>query len=221
MTVSEDFTSAIQIYKNLLEEGFPQKAILKLVGDRYRLSSVERTMLYRGVSTDNNSSFRKAKLALVKNIKNNSLHIDTYNVLITIGSYLNGSLVFIGSDNFLRDAAEIHGKAFRNEFFYRAIVMIFDYLKIHKVSETHFYLDSPVSNSGKLSSKINECIIINKISGSAQTVNSPDFVLKEIREGIISTSDSNIIDNCNVPVFDLARRVLTFKFKPSLLRICS
>jgi len=219
MTISKDFNSAIKIYKSLLEKGFPQKAILKLVGDRYRLSSTERTMLFRGVCIGEYVKHRKSKLALVKDLKNNAIHIDGYNVLITIGSYLNGSQLFIGNDNFLRDAAEIHGKAFRKALFNRSLLLIFEYLKKQKVSEIHFYLDKPVSNSGQLASKINEYMKLNNIPGSAQTVNSPYYILKETKKGIIATSDSSIVDNSNVSVLDLARKVLSFNFKPQFLVI--
>jgi len=219
MIVSENFVFAIKNYKYLLEEGFPQRAIIKLVGDRFKLSSVERTILYRGICTDKNASHRKSKLAFTKDIQNKSIHIDGYNVLITIGSYLNGSLVFIGNDNFLRDASEVHGKVFRTELLQRAIVLTFDYLKKNKVSGLHFYLDKPVSNSGKLSAKLNKTIQEYNLSGSSKTQASPDYALKQIKQGIIATSDSNIIDKCMVPVLDLARKILTHNFKPKYLNL--
>ena len=219
MIITEDFAAAIKIYKFLLEKRFPQRAILKLVGDRFKLNSTERTILYRGVCTDKNARHRKSKLAFTKDIQNKRIHIDGYNVLITIGSYLNGSLVFIGNDNFLRDASEVHGKVFRTELLQRAIALTFDYLKKNKVSGLHFYLDKPVSNSGRLSAKLNNYIQDHKFSGSAKTVNSPDFVLKKVNKDIIATSDSSIIDNCKVTVIDLARKILTHNFKPKYLNL--
>jgi hypothetical protein len=219
MKSNPEFISAINIYKQLLEKGFPQKAILKLVGDRYRLGTIERTMLYRGICTDKDALLRKSKLTFIKEIKNKTIHIDGYNIFITIGSYLNGSPVFIGNDNFLRDASEIHGKIFKTELITRAIELTFIYLKRYKVSGLKFYLDQPVSNSGKLSVMLNKNIKRFKFAGISKTLPSPDFALKQIKQGIIATSDSSIIENCNVPVFDLARRVLYYNFKPDFYRL--
>lgn len=219
MHINPDFSKAIKYYNILLEEGFPQKAILKLVGDRYRLSSVERTLLYRGVCAKKDSIHRRSKIALVKDVKNKTIHIDGYNIFITIGSYLNGNLVFLGYDNFLRDSAEVHGKKIRKELLNRSIFLVFDYLKKIKANKVQIYLDNPVSNSGDLAMKLNEDLESSCLQGYAETVNSPDFLLKEINKGIIATSDSTIIDKCQVPVLDLARKVLSYHFKPSFFKL--
>ena len=101
----QEFKYAIRDYLYLLEKNYPQKGIIKLIGDRYALSGTERTMLYRGIATRENCLARKQKLALVKELKKASLYIDGYNVMITIGSYLNGNTVYISNDHILRDAS--------------------------------------------------------------------------------------------------------------------
>ena len=215
MGLSENFNIAIKDYKYFLERKYPQKSILKLVGDKYLLTGKERAMLFRGITT--NEKIKKRKNILVKNnksIKGKSLHIDAYNVLITIGSYLNGSLVFIGNDDFLRDASELHGKIFRDKLVTRAVNLTLEYLKMQRVKSADFYLDEPVSKSGELCSEIRKCLYKNNISGDAQTCNSPDYILKNIDNGIVCSSDSTIIDNSNVGVFDLARKVILFHFNP-------
>ncbi|MCK4287805.1 MAG: DUF434 domain-containing protein, partial [Bacteroidales bacterium] len=129
MNFSKDFQTAVNDYLLLLDKKYPQKAILKLIGDRYALNGTERSMLYRGITTSKNAEKRAKKLISEKNIINQPIHIDGYNVLITIGSYLNGNLVFIGNDRYLRDASEIHGKIFRTELFERAVILILVYLE--------------------------------------------------------------------------------------------
>ena len=42
------FADAAADYLFLLEHRYPQAAVLKLTGDRYKLSSLERSVLYRG-----------------------------------------------------------------------------------------------------------------------------------------------------------------------------
>ena len=219
MTLSENFLNSINDYQYFLDKSYPQKAIIKIICDRYSLSSVERTILFRGIASQEIAKSRQKKITSIENSKNNILHVDAYNILITISSYLFGSVVFVSNDNFLRDAAEIHGKNFRDKFFNRSIELVIDFLKYINPKETIFYLDSPVSYSGELSNYLNESLVKNNISGLAQTVHSPDYHLKNIREGIVATSDSVIIDKSNVKIFDLARSTLVFHFNPTFLNL--
>ena len=217
MLVADNFKHAINDYIYLLERKYPQKAILKLIGDKYLLSGIERTILFRGIATQNKIVSRCTKLATENELYHQTLHVDCYNTLITIGSYLNGSIVFVGNDNFLRDASEIHGKIFRTELFKKSLLLIFNYLKKINVYEVLFYLDKPVSYSGKLCQEINDWLKKENIKGNAQTCGSPDFILKNIDYGFCSTSDSIIIDNSKMKIFDLSRKTIEFHFKPNFL----
>ncbi len=49
MKISENFIQAIRDYNDLLNKDYPEKGIKKFVGDRYSLSGMERSVLYRGV----------------------------------------------------------------------------------------------------------------------------------------------------------------------------
>jgi hypothetical protein len=217
MVISNEFNDAARDYLYLLEKGYPQKAIIKLIGDRYSLSGTERTLLYRGLTTAANRTYRASLLLDEAGIKQKSLYIDGYNVLITIGSYLNGSLVFIANDNFLRDASEIHGKVFRTELFDRGILLIIDYLKQADAGSAHFYLDRPVSKSGILAARVNQLLEEHSFPGGALTVRSPDYELKQLGSGIVCSSDSTIIDKTQRKLFDLARNTLSYHFSPGFL----
>ena len=105
--LSEYFIDAVSDYLYLLEKNYPQKLILKIVGDRYQLSGTERSMLYRGIQRTEDCENRKMKICagLTQNV---DLFIDGYNVIRTIGSYLLGLTVFISMDGYLRDASEMH-----------------------------------------------------------------------------------------------------------------
>jgi hypothetical protein len=212
---TENFRSAAADYLLLMEHHYPQKAILKLVSDRYALSAVERTMLYRGICNSTLASARLKKKRTRPLSSHTQVHIDTFNVLITIGSYLNGSKVFISLDGFLRDASEIHGKAFRNELLYRSIDLILDFLLHSKIKSVHFYLDRPVSHSGELAAKITSCTEECGLKGEATVHDSADYILKKTEKGIIATSDSAIIDHSILPVYDLALKTLEYHFKPA------
>ncbi|MCD4730306.1 MAG: DUF434 domain-containing protein, partial [Bacteroidales bacterium] len=89
MQFSSDFGKATADYFSFLQKEYPQKAILKLVGDRYKLSRVERSMLYRGIAVEKENISRKSKL--VKELPADSmLVIDGLNQILAIASYLNG-----------------------------------------------------------------------------------------------------------------------------------
>ncbi|MEA3478962.1 MAG: DUF434 domain-containing protein [Bacteroidota bacterium] len=219
MELSSQFNEAAVDYLYLLEKKYPQKAIIKLIGDRYTLPGKERTILYRGLTTNGNKKFRANRLLSETDLINQDIHIDAYNVLITIGSYLNGSLVFVANDNYLRDASEIHGKVFRTSLFDRGILMIIDFLNSLNVCSVHFYFDKPVSKSGIISSKVNKILSDQGIEGDSRTVDSPDYVLKHLENGVVCSSDSTIIDNTPGNLFDLARQTLIFHFKPDFLNL--
>jgi hypothetical protein len=206
------FSKAVEDYQFLLERQYPKKAILKIIGDRYLLTGIERTILFRGVSMKKKSVERKLKV--VKEILRQNIHIDGYNVLITIGSYLNGNMVFISKDGFLRDASEAHGKILRSDLIERSLDLMLDYLKQNKPTSVNLYFDAPVSNSKSFSDFVNQKIEEFEIDGKSEVVDSPDFVLKSKLEGICCTSDSEIIDSAQVKIFDLAKNTLVAKFKP-------
>jgi hypothetical protein len=212
-----EFLEAAKDYIYFLDRHYPQKALIKLIGDRYQLSGTERSMLFRGIWASEEASLRKQKLAEPHNLISQPISIDTYNMLITIASYLNGNVVFISNDHFLRDASEIHGKVFRNELLERALNLTFEYLNECKLSGIRFLIDSPVSHSGKLCAQINQMIAESNLQGSAETHQSPDYLLKNTLEGIIATSDSTIIDKTCLPVFDLPRHVLQHHFSPAFI----
>lgn len=213
-TVSDSFSEAASDYLYLLNRNYPQKALIKLIGDRYKLSGTERSMLYRGICTTLQASSRSKRLVEPQALKSQWVSIDAYNVLISIGSYLNGNMVFISSDHLLRDASEVHGKTLGNELMQRALYLTFSYLVHCKPSGLNFFIDSPVSHSGKLCAQINQIIAESSLQGSAETHPSPDYLLKNLHQGIIATSDSTIVDNSSLPVFDLARHVLEHHFEP-------
>jgi hypothetical protein len=95
---------AVENYRYLKNREFPDKASLKLVGDRYRLSRLERNCLFRGVVSVSESERRKTKLVRADELKGQALGIDWYNVVITVESYLKGMPVFLSDDGILRDA---------------------------------------------------------------------------------------------------------------------
>ncbi|MBN2481200.1 MAG: DUF434 domain-containing protein [Bacteroidales bacterium] len=213
----DSFIQACRDYFYLIDRNYPERGTLKLIGDRYRLSGDQRTVLYRGISSRERSG-RRSKL-LVNDIREKNLMIDGYNVLFSLLNYRLGRIMFIGTDNILRDAGALHGKI-RNEVLFRECVMLWiRYLRDHMPESIEVYLDAPVSHSEKHAQMIRDMMVQHQMKGNCHVVRSADWALKRFQAGIIATSDTVIIDNTGTPVFDLPRNILEGMFKTGFVNL--
>ncbi|MBN2174181.1 MAG: DUF434 domain-containing protein [Bacteroidales bacterium] len=218
MKTSINFQSAANDYLFLLDQGYPQKSILKLVGDRYKLSGGERSMLYRGISKKLENNGRKGKIHN-GSIAENKLFIDAFNQLITIASYLNGSMVFISTDGFLRDASEIHGKLFRKNLLKRSVELVIEFIKYSSPGSVEFVVDEQISKHQMIFDSIIDFNNSSEIKCSVELTDKADRYLIQRPVGLIATSDSQIIDKSELPVFDLAWNTLHYFYKPKIFKI--
>lgn len=207
-----DFLNACRVYAFLMDRHFPEKGALKLVGDRYRLSGDQRTVLYRGISSRQRSEIRKS--LLVSDITGRNLVIDGYNVLFTLLNYRLGRITFISTDSMLRDAGSLHGKLRDENTFGDCVQILVNYLIRHPPAAVEIYLDSPVSHSERHAQLIRDKLKAGGLTGDCQVIKSADWALKNSRQSVIATSDTAIIEKALVPVFDLSRHVLDSFYKP-------
>lgn len=216
--LSANFGKAREDYLYLLGRNYPQRSLLKIVGDRYQLPAVERSMLFRGVVTHDGVTRRGEKKAseLPRTV---TLFIDGYNVLRTVGSYLSGKPVFISMDGFLRDASEIHRGKLNKKILLQSKKLLFERLSEIQPAETVIFLDAPVSKSGDLAADLNLMFTKFGIEGKAKTLLAVDQELCRLKTGIIVTSDSAIIDATTQSVYDLAHDILFWKFDPELINL--
>jgi hypothetical protein len=211
---SEEFLDGLYDYYFLINRNYPEKGTLKLVGDRYRLNGDQRTILYRGITSEEKSNHRKKRLS--GHIKDKYLLIDGYNVLFTLLNYRLGRITFISNDSIVRDAGSLHGKLREEDLFLETLDLLFDFFTEFRPSFVHFYIDSPVSLSAFHSKIINEKITQNRLSGICEIVKSPDQYLKKNKKGILVTSDSVIIDKTSNDIVDLPHLVLKSRFRARL-----
>jgi len=202
----DSFTAACCDYYYLINRNFPERGSLKLVGDRYRLSGDQRTVLYRGISSRERSEYRNS--LLVNEIKNEFLVIDGYNVLFTLLNYRLGRNLFISTDNILRDAGSLHGKLRDEMTFSGCINLLLEYLAAGSNCRIDVYLDSPVSHSEKHAQLIRDRMQELDLQGGCTVIRSADWALKQVKQGTLSTSDTAIIEKAGMPVIDLPRLVL-------------
>ncbi len=208
--INDEFVRAARDFVYLMNQHYPRKTILKIVGDRYLLNTFQRILLSRGIFRDEDIQLRIHKT--ISKIDSQAICIDAYNVFFTISNYLLGRIVFVSNDRFLRDAGEVYGKLHKDPVFARAIDLTMNYLKKTGPSSVEFLLDKPISHSAELAGKLRALLEAELIPGDAQIDKNPDAVLIRQSSGIIATSDSDILDETELPIVDLAHLVLADSF---------
>ena len=204
--------SAVDDSAWLLSRRYAESATLKLVGDHYSLTSRQRMAVRRSTCSDESLRRRRAATLPMDQIGARPLGIDGYNLLITIESALAGGLILLGRDGCCRDLAGIHGTYRKVSETAPAVQRIVDELYRFNVSRVDWYLDRPVSNSGRLKMLMADILAAGNARPDPQTVwnielvESPDAVLIDYG-GVVATSDSVILDRCRAWV-NLAREMI-------------
>jgi len=212
--LTDAFKQAARDYSFLLDNGYPERPTLKLVGDRYRLTHPQRTVLFRGMTSTGNARSRQSKIT--REPKGKKLYVDGYNVLFTIMNYLLGKTVFISRDGFMRDSGGTYGGIEDETFFYKAVDLLFDFIKAIEVKPVIIYLDLPVSGSASHKNELERRMRRAEIEGEVVLAKPVDAQLKGKTDGIVATSDSGIIDAVDCRIFDLARRCLEKNYEPDI-----
>jgi hypothetical protein len=215
--LNDSFRNACKDYAYLINRDYPEPGTLKLIGDRYRLTRDQRTVLYRGISSVEKSALRKAKL--VKGTENKTLAIDGYNVLFSLLNYRLGRFTFISTDDVLRDAGSLHGKLKDEDMFIDCIGILAKHLSIMHPSQVDVFLDSPVSHSERHAQVIMEVFQQFNIKANCRVIRSADYGLKHLPFEVVATSDSVIIDNSKAGVIDLPRIILEKQYHANLVKI--
>ncbi len=135
-----------------------------------------------------------------------TVRIDGYNVLTTIEAALGGGVVLIGRDSCYRDMASMHGNFKRVAETPAAIRLIGSTLVNLGVTGAEWFLDQPVSNSGRLKLLLLECARDAGWNWTVELVPDPDRVLPTPGP-IVATADSGILDVCG-QWFNLAAEVV-------------
>jgi hypothetical protein len=207
-----NFSLACKDYFYLINRNYPERGTLKLIGDRYKLSGDQRTILYRGISSSADSASRRSRL--FKWTGGEELLIDGYNVLFTILNYRLGKIMFISTDSILRDAGSLHGRMKEDTLFLDCADILLKYLAGNGPESVKFFFDSPVSHSERHAFEISRKMDHYAVKGGCLVVRSADHELKKFKEGIIATSDTAIIDSSAIVVTDLPKLVLEKAFNP-------
>jgi hypothetical protein len=198
----------------LLDRGYKLEPIIELVGGHYQLTSRQRMALQRGTSTQIQYNKRQSTMLPIESMNEGCVYIDGFNLIITLEVALSGSVLILGSDGVLRDLAGLRGSYSIIDKTEKVLELIGDSLKELMVPKVKFFLDSPVSNSGRLKSRIFEHSIQWGIPTDVELVPNADTVLTKM--GRIITGDSILLDECQ-SWFNFSRYIIDEYIEDALI----
>lgn len=179
--------------KYLLNQGYKIKGASTFVGNHYLLSERQRLALVRAVSSEKSIEGRRAKE--VKNVLEGSIvNIDGFNTIITLEVALSDSVLLKCMDGTIRDLAALRGTYRVIDKTDEAIRLIGEMLESKNIGKAVFYLDAPVSNSGRLKQRIVELLADYHFEVQVEVIYNVDVTLEKLDNVI--TSDAIILDKC-------------------------
>lgn len=177
----------------LLNHGYPIKGASVFVGNHFLLSERQRLALVRGISPEESIQNRLAKE--VKELSEHSVvNIDGFNTIITLEVALSDSFLLKCMDGTIRDMAALRGTYRLIDKTDQAIRLIGQSLEKSNIGKAVFYLDAPVSNSGRLKQRVLELLWSFAFDVEVENINNVDAVLKGLDN--VVTSDAIILDKC-------------------------
>ena len=187
-----DLRAAVDDLSWLLGKGYAEPSSLEIVGNRYRLRSRQREAVRRSACTDAARQRRRDRRLAIADLRGRALAIDGFNCVIVVESALAGGVLFRGRDGVLRDIASVHGSYRRVDVTHAALVALRDVLVSAEPASVTWYLDRPVSNSGRLREFILE---IAPPGWTVELPNAVDPILAR-STAVVATADANILDAC-------------------------
>ena len=177
----------------LINRGYPVKSASTFIGNHYLLSERQRIALVRSISTE--EAIRKRRVKEIKEgLEGQCLYIDGLNLMITLEVALSESTLIEGMDGTIRDLAGLRGTYKLIDKTDQAILLIGEQLRKWQISKVVFYLDAPVSNTGRLKVRLLELLSCYPFEVEVLLVPNADVILEAL-EYVVS-SDAIILDKC-------------------------
>lgn len=192
----------------LLNRGYNVKNVSTFVGNHYMLSERQRIALARATSSLKDLEIRKEKR--IKNYNGNVIYIDGFNLIITLEVALSNSTIIKCMDETFRDLAGLRGTYRLIDKTDSALKLIAEKLQSMNIKKAVFYLDSPVSNTGRLKQKILEIMENFEFEVEVELVKNADIILMK-KNNVVST-DAIILNNC-ISWINLSYEIITENIK--------
>ena len=181
----------------LLDKDYAPHSALELVGNRYSLAARQRMAILRHSCSEKDVIQREKNRIEPEAVRGRELWVDGYNVLTLIESALSGGILIACRDKCFRDIAGIHRRYRKVSETIPALQLVGKVVSNLGVSICRWWLDRPVSNSGRLKTIILELAKNNGWNMDVEVVFSPDHVLSQT-EQVVASSDGIILNRCAV-----------------------
>lgn len=189
----------------LLDRGYAKVGALDLVSRHYQLTVRQSMALRRCTDPAHLYQGRWNTQLEVSLLSGRPILIDGFNLIILLEVALSKSPVFLGRDGVCRDLAGLRGSYHLIPQTDLAIDLILGELDRRSAASACFFLDAPVSNSGRLKSRILEHARSFKTPVQVELVRNADACLAG--RGQVVSGDSIVLDRCT-SWFNLARTIL-------------
>lgn len=187
----------------LLTRGYSSTSSLKVVGDRYELTARQRVAVTRCACGDDYLQRLCSHQAAATEVAGRELWIDAFNVLTSIEAALSDGVILAARDGCYRDMASMHGTYRTVQETLPSVQLLGEVLSSHRPVVCRWFLDQPVSNSGRLKALLEQTALERSWRWEVEVVPDPDSVLVETDE-IVATADSQILNRAKL-WFNLAR----------------
>ncbi len=199
----------------LLDRGYPYKSAVTFVGNHYLLTERQRNALMRICSSaEMKNTILSRQLPVLE--KGCAVNIDAFNAVILMETALSGSMILKGADGCYRDLSGLAGTYAVIQNTDPAIERIIRKLQEHEASLAVFWIDSPVSNSGRLKTHIAEVAEQLSFPIDIRMVHNADTELKKL-DHVIS-GDSAVLAEC-INWYNLYRELMDDLKDPWILDI--
>ena len=179
----------------LFGRGYVLPSALKLVGDRYQLAERQRTAVMRAACSDASRQLRLTRKAELQDLRGAAIAIDGFNLLTTIEAALSLGVLLRCRDGVIRDMASMHGTYRTVEETEPALILIGRQLMEYGVASVHWWLDRPVSNSGRLATLIRKLAADQTWNWSADLHVNPDQQLIDTQNAVVISADRVVMEN--------------------------
>ncbi|GAA5095181.1 DUF434 domain-containing protein [Chryseobacterium ginsengisoli] len=187
--------SAVQDMQYLLSRNYAEKTSSELVGNHYRLKTRQIQALRGASASENQIKERKSKEFEISDLKNKTIYLDGFNILILLESLLSEAYIFEGVDGCSRDLSGVHGTYKRVNQTLTSIELVASFFQKSNAEKLIWIFDKPVSNSGRIKQIILDFVSENNLNWEVELEFNPDRFLVENAEIIVS-SDAWILDHC-------------------------
>lgn len=177
----------------LINQGYSIDKSVEFVGNHFLFSARQRLALKRSTSSYKDIISRQ-KRKILDTYENSTLHIDGLNIIITLEVALSNSTLIKCMDGTLRDLAGLRGTYKLIDKTDTAIDLIGKRLDKMKIQKAIFYLDSPVSNTGRLKSRLLELLYKYNFDIEVILIPNADVILNKLDH--VVTSDGIILNTC-------------------------